>query len=130
MIIIGLSIAREGEFNISGLLREVSIKEGLPTVNDAIKRVTYNIKNASAFGVVAIKFVHGYGSSGKGGGIRIETRKYLERLKSRREIKDFIIGENFSIFDETTRKAFQICDELRRDSDLERHNNGITIVIL
>jgi len=115
---------------MGGLLREVNIKEGMPFVDDAIKRVTYNIKNAAPMGVSCIKLIHGYGSTGKGGGIRTETRKYLERLKSRNEIKDFVTGEKFSIFDETTRKAFAVCDELRRDSDLERHNNGITIVIL
>jgi len=115
---------------MGGLLREVNIKQGMPTVNDAIKRITYNIKNAAPMGVSVIKLIHGYGSTGKGGGIRTETRKYLDRLKTRREIKDFIIGESFSIFDESTRKAFLVCDDLRRDSDLERHNNGITIVIL
>ena len=115
---------------MGGLLREVNIKSDLPTVNDAIRRVTYNIKNAGTFGVTVIKFIHGYGSTGKGGSIRTETRKYLERQKQQRQIKDYIIGENFSIFDESTRKAFAVCDELRRDSDIERHNNGITIVIL
>ena len=113
-----------------GILREVNLKSDLPTVDDAIRRVTYNLKNAGAFGVSAIKFIHGYGSSGKGGGIRTEMRKYLERQKARGQIKDYIIGEKFSIFDEGTRKAFDACDELRRDSDLERHNNGITIVVL
>ena len=114
----------------TGLLREVNIKSDMPTVDDAIKRITYNIKNAGAFGVTAIKLIHGYGSSGKGGAIRTEARKYLERQKIRGQIKDYITGEEFSIFSETTRKAFLICDELRRDSDIERHNNGITIVIL
>ena len=115
---------------MGGLLREVNIKSDLPTVDDAIRRVTYNIKNAGTFGVTAIKFIHGYGSTGKGGSIRTETRKYLERQKQQRQIKDFIIGESFSIFNESTRKAFAVCDELRRDSDIERHNNGITIVII
>ena len=113
-----------------GLLREVNIKTGMPTVDVAIQRITYNIKSAGPLGVSAIKLIHGYGSTGKGGGIRIETRKYLERQKVRGEIKDYITGEAFSIFDESTRKAFLVCDELRRDSDIERHNNGITIVIL
>ena len=102
----------------------------MPTVDDAIKRITYNIKTAPAFGVTAIKIVHGYGSSGKGGAIRTEARKYLDRQKTRGQIKEYIKGENFSIFDEATRNAFTVCDELRRDNDIERHNNGITIVIL
>jgi len=113
-----------------GVLREVNIKSDLPTVDDAIRRVTYNIKNAGAFGVTAIKFIHGYGSTGKGGAIRTETRKYLDRQIRNKKIKSYITGEDFSIFDESTRKAFLACDDLRRDSDIERHNNGITIVIL
>jgi len=115
---------------MGGILREVNLKSDLPTVDDAIRRITYNIKNAGAFGVSAIKFIHGYGSSGKGGGIRTEARKYLDRQKARGQIKDYITGESFSIFDEATRNAFLVCDELRRDSDIERHNNGITIVVL
>ena len=115
---------------IGGILREVNIKNDMPIVDDAIRRITYNIKTASAFGVTAIKIIHGYGSSGKGGAIRTEARKYLDRQKTRGQIKDYIKGEDFSIFDETTRSAFTNCDALRRDNDLERHNNGITIVIL
>ena len=115
---------------MGGILREVNIKSDMPTVNDAIKRITYNIKTAAPLGVTAIKFIHGYGSTGKGGAIRTETRKYLERQKERGQIKGYIKGEDFSIFDEASRKAFSVCDELRRDSDIERHNNGITIVIL
>ena len=115
---------------ISGTLREVNIKSDMPTANDAIKRITYNLRNAGAMGVSAIKIIHGYGASGKGGVIRTETRKYLERQKQQKQIKDFIPGEKFSIFDEATINAFKVCDDLRRDSDLERHNNGVTIVIL
>ena len=102
----------------------------MPSVDDAIRRITYNIKNAPAFGVTAIKLIHGYGASGKGGAIRIQARKYLDRQIERNQIKYYIKGEDFSIFDEATRNAFAVCDMLRRDSDLERHNNGITIVIL
>ena len=33
-------------------------------------------------------------------------------------------------FDEATRCAFALCDDLRRDHDLESANNGVTIVVL
>lgn len=115
---------------MAGILREIDIKSDMPSADDAIRRITYNIKNAGTLGITAIKFIHGYGSSGKGGAIRTKARKYLESQKSRRLIKDYIPGEDFSIFNEATLEAFQSCDELRRDSDIERHNNGITIVIL
>ena len=115
---------------MSGYLKEVNIKSDLPTANDAIKRVTYNLRNGKSWGCAAIKIIHGYGSTGKGGKIRTETRRYLQEQKDKRLIKDVIIGEDFSIFNAKTRDVLMLCDELRRDSDLERHNNGITIVIL
>jgi len=113
-----------------GSLIEVNIKSDLPTVDAAIKRITFNIRNAGSSGITAVKIIHGYGSSGSGGKIRAEARRYLESQKKRGLILDYIPGENFSIFDEATRSAFQRCDDLRRDSDLDRHNNGITIVII
>lgn len=113
-----------------GYLKEVNIKADLPTADEAIKRVTYNIRNGKSWGCAAIKIIHGYGSTGKGGKIRSEVRAYLARQEQQKQIRGFISGENFSIFDEQTRAAFLVCDDLRRDSDLERHNNGITIVIL
>ena len=111
-------------------LKEVDIKSDMPTSDTAIKRITYNIRNGKTLGAAAIKFIHGYGSSGKGGKIRTEARRYLAEQKRKGFIREFICGEDFSIFDEATRKAFMLCDDLRRDSDLERHNNGVTIAIL
>ncbi len=111
-------------------LREVNIKYDMPTAGDAIKRVTWNLRNGAALGCRAIKFIHGYGSTGKGGKIRIEVRRYLENELRCGRITGYIAGEDFSIFDEDTRRAFQDCPELRQDPDLERHNNGVTIVIL
>lgn len=111
-------------------LREVNLERGMPRADQAIKQLTFEIHHSRALGYTALKIIHGYGSSGTGGRIRVEARGYLARLKGRREIKNFIPGENFSIFDEDTRRAFQVCDDLRRDRDLERHNNGVTIILL
>ena len=120
----------KGDGKISGILREVNIKSDMPTADDAVRRITYNIKNAGAFGVSVIKLIHGYGSTGKGGAIRTKSRKYLESQKKRGLIKDYIAGEDFSIFNKATLEAFLVCDDLRRDSDIERHNNGVTFVVL
>lgn len=113
-----------------GFLKEVNIKYDMPTADQAIKRITYHIRNGKSWGASALKIIHGYGSSGKGGKIRTEARRYLERQKQQGQIRGCIPGEDFSIFDEATRQAFLRCDELRSDPDLNRHNNGITIVIL
>ena len=113
-----------------GYLKIVNIKEDMPAATDAVRRVTYNIRNGKTLGCAAIKFIHGYGSTGKGGRIRTEVRRYLEDQKRRGQIRDWIPGEDFSIFSEATRSAFRLCGELRQDPDLERHNNGITVVLL
>ena len=108
-----------------GHLREVNIKYDMPSADLAVRRTTFAIQNGKALGAAALKLIHGYG-----GRIRVEVRAYLQRQKSRGLIRDFIPGERFSIFDEATRQAFLRCDDLRRDSDLDGSNNGITIVLL
>ena len=115
---------------MAGYLKEVNIKYDMPTADDAIRRITYNIRNGKALGAAAIKIIHGYGSTGKGGKIRVETHRYLERQKLKGFIRDYIPGDRFSIFDPSTLQAFKYCNQLRKDPDLEKHNNGITIVLL
>jgi hypothetical protein len=114
---------------MAGFVKEVNIKSDMPTADDAIRRITYHLRTSKTLGIKAIKIIHGYGSSGTGGKIRVEARRYLGEQKRKGFIRDFIPGEDFSIFDPATRAAFQVCDDLRRDPDLDRHNNGITIVI-
>lgn len=115
---------------MGGYLKEVNIKSDLPTVVKAISRIDANIKLGKSLGAGAIKIIHGYGSSGKGGIIRKEARRHLEAQREQGVIADFLTGEQFSIFDEQTRSAFLLCGELRQDQDLEQHNNGMTIIIL
>ncbi len=115
---------------MAAAMREVNLEEGRPFADAAIKRLTFEIKQSQRSGIAVLKIIHGYGSSGTGGKIRKEARQYLARLEGRREIRGFIPGEQFSIFEEDTRKAFLRCDALRRDRDLDRHNNGVTFIIL
>ena len=111
-------------------VREINLKYDMPPAAVALQRMENELAGARRSGQKLFKFVHGYGSSGKGGKIRLELRAYLERQKQRGKIRDYIPGERFSIFDEATRRAFAHCDELRRDRDLEASNNGMTVVIL
>lgn len=110
--------------------REINLEQGMPTADAAIKRLTFEIHNSKSLGCTVLKIIHGYGSSGKGGKIRTEARGYLDRIVKKGTIKGFIEGERFSIFNEQTRNAFITCPELRKDSDLERYNNGVTFILL
>ena len=118
-----------GKKRISSL-REVNLEAGMPYVDQAIRRLTLEIQQSRRMGCAVLKIIHGYGSSGKGGKIRAESRRYLTRLKGQGEITDFLPGEKFSIFEDATRRALVRCDALRRDADLDRYNNGVTFIVL
>ena len=111
-------------------LREVNLERGMPRADQAIRQMTFEIRRSRSLGYTALKVIHGYGSTGAGGRIRVEARGCLERMKRRGEIADFIPGEDLSIFHPATLAAFRRCGALRRDRDLERHNNGVTFIIL
>ena len=108
----------------------LDLEYGRPDVLTAERLLLGGLSRARSAGERTVKLIHGYGSHGVGGRIRVEVRAYLERQRSRGLVRDVIPGERFSIFDEATRRAFLRCDELRRDADLDRANNGVTIVVL
>ncbi|MDL2288528.1 hypothetical protein LJC32_04000 [Oscillospiraceae bacterium OttesenSCG-928-F05] len=111
-------------------VKTVNLEEGRPTADAAVKRLTFELRSSEKLGFSGLKLIHGYGSSGTGGRIRIEARGYLERQLRAGKIRCFVTGEQFSIFDETTRSLLALCPEFRGDHDLERHNNGVTFVAL
>lgn len=111
-------------------LREVNLERGLPTAQTALSQLALELRRTRSMGYTALKIIHGYGSSGKGGKIRVQARSRLERMKEAGEIRGYIPGEEFSIFNSDTLEAFRRCGALRKDPDLERHNNGVTIILL
>ncbi|MEM5780230.1 MAG: hypothetical protein AAGU02_03690 [Lawsonibacter sp.] len=115
---------------MSGNLREVNLERGMPRADQAIRQLTFELHRSRSLGFSALKLIHGYGSSGTGGRIRIEARNYLARLQAKGEIAGLIPGEEFSIFNSATLDAFRRCGDLRQDRDLDRHNNGVTFVLL
>ena len=121
---------RRGDVIETDRLREVDRERGMPTMRAARQQLSFELRRGRSLGCAAVKLIHGYGSSGKGGRIRVEARACLARMKERGELRDVIPGEEFTIFEPRTLAAFQRCPDLRKDPDLERHNNGITVVVL
>ena len=77
-----------------------------------------------------LKLVHGYGSTGAGGDIRIAVQKRLLEMAQNGQIRGCIFGEHWSKSDDVAWKLLQARPELKSDSDLGRGNRGITIVLL
>ncbi len=111
-------------------LKTVNLKAGMPSLEEARLRLAQAISQGHTEGCVAMKIVHGYGSSGVGGNLRTGLRSSLRKRRKKGEIRGFVTGEKWSVFEEQCRQILDQCQQLRRDPDLDRFNEGITIVIL
>jgi hypothetical protein len=111
-------------------IRIINVEEDLPTLDDARRRVQEEIRRARREKFHVLKIIHGYGSSGKGGALNVGLRKSFKMRKKEGVIKDFIPGEDFSIFNRPTLELLQVVPELRGDSDLNATNEGVTFLVL
>lgn len=102
----------------------------MPTVKQALKILDLEIEKAKIAGVFCMKVVHGYGSTGVGGKIKAKLEEVLKKKKKNGEIKDFILGQDWSIFNEKTRVVLDKVRCARDDEDLDKFNIGITIIIV
>jgi hypothetical protein len=102
----------------------------MPLVHEALQRLERELALARQEKAKLLKLVHGYGSTGAGGDIRIAVQKRLLEMVENNQIRGCIFGENWSKSDEQTWKLLQSHAELKNDSDLGRRNRGITIVLL
>ena len=108
----------------------MNLKSDMPSVDEALRRLEREIAVARQGKVALLKIVHGYGSSGAGGDIRIAVQRRLRELAEAGQIRSCIFGENWSKNDETTWRLLQAQPELKSDADLGRRNQGITIIVL
>jgi hypothetical protein len=102
----------------------------MPTVGEALQHLDRELARARQSGSTVVKLIHGYGSSGAGGEIRVAVQKHLIELVGRSEIRRCIFGENWSKSDEQAWALINAHPELKRDADLGRRNLGITIVVI
>lgn len=107
-----------------------NVEAGLPTVEEARTKVMQCLKQAKRDRVRILKVIHGYGSSGKGGALCVALRKSFALRKKERAIRDFIAGEDFSIFNQLVLSLLDEVPTLRGDPDLNATNEGVTILWL
>lgn len=110
--------------------RIVNLEEGMPLVHKALVRLDRELALARQQRCSILKLIHGYGSSGAGGDIRIAVQKRMRELLEQRAIRVVIFGEDWSASDTQTWALLKSQPSLKTDSDLGRRNLGITIVVL
>lgn len=111
-------------------VRTFNVEAGLPALDEARRLVIEEIKRAKREGARVLKVIHGYGSSGKGGALCVGLRKSFGLRKKEGVIRDFVAGEDFTIFNGTVLALLEAVPELRADPDLSATNEGITVLWL
>ena len=110
--------------------KTINLEQGLPTVQQALIKLEQEIKTARLEQIRVLTLIHGYGSTGKGGAIRLECRKTLEFLRSKGEIEDVIFGEYFNRRHGSVKHLLSRFPDLSRHPHLNNNNKGISLVIL
>ncbi|MDR3748519.1 MAG: hypothetical protein P4M04_10240 [Acidobacteriota bacterium] len=111
-------------------IKTVVIKDGMPSVEQARTCLQGELSIARRDGFRILKLVHGYGSSGVGGDLRIALQSTLRQMSQKQEVQGCIYGENWRTSDERSWELLKRMPELKNDSDLGRGNRGITLVVL
>lgn len=102
----------------------------MPPVPVALRRMRAALDLARGARVPALKLIHGYGSTGRGGKIRAQARRELRRMMEAGEIREIVPGERFSPFEPEGLRAVTLCYAITRDEDYQKNNPGITVVVL
>ena len=110
-------------------IRVYNLEKGMPSLEAARKNLLMILETEKRRGTKAIKIIHGYGSSGKGGVLKQGLRQLLLSKKNEGNIKDLINGENFLFSNAMTNTLIKY-PGLMSDSDFNRANSGITIILI
>jgi hypothetical protein len=108
----------------------VNLENGMPLVHEALSLLERELAAARRQRTAILKFIHGYGSTGVGGDLRIAVQKRLRELHDNGMIQSFIFGEDWATSDTQTWDLLKRHPELKCDPDLGRSNRGITVVLL
>jgi hypothetical protein len=111
-------------------MRTVNLKSDMPQVHEALSRLDDELARARQQGDKLLKLVHGYGSAGAGGDIRLAVQRRLVELAGDGKIRACIFGEDWTKSNDQAWRLLKSQPDLKRDPDLGRNNRGITIVLL
>lgn len=109
------------------MLKIINLEEGFPTVEQARQKMVRELDVARRSGVKGVKLIHGYGSSGTGGEIRLAVGRALQEMKRHGSVACVIYGEDWSVSNADAWALIKLHPALKQDFDLNRKNRGITI---
>ncbi len=105
-----------------GIVRRVNLERGHPTVEVALRRFEQAFTQARAKSSKYLALIHGYGSSGRGGAIKVALMEHLQVLRNRNVLGSVLPGE-------TLNRRHWIFKKTDLDQSFSG-NKGITILVL
>lgn len=112
-------------------VRDLNLEAGLPTVEEALRRLEAQLDRARADGVRVVRVIHGWGSrQGGGGKIRAAARQWLQRQLESRRLRSVFPGDHFTHTRPEGRDFIRRHPALRASERTDRENPGITFVEL
>lgn len=108
-------------------VKEVNLERGFPTVDLAVREMIGHLGTCKRQGYRAVILIHGYGSSGSGGGIKTAVRGKLRDGSLRGMIKAWCGGEEWA----DRREPFvKDCVQIKDFEPRISGNAGVTVVLL
>jgi len=86
----------------------------MPTVAEALQLLERELVRSRQAGGKVVKLIHGYGSTGAGGEIRIAVQKRLTEMAIRGEIRACIFGEDWAKSDQQSWALINAHSELKQ----------------
>ncbi len=108
----------------------IDIKSNQQTVSEAIAQFLVEVDSYKRGGFKVMKVIHGYGSHGIGGAIKVAFLKKCEELKRRGIIENYTCCDKWTEKNIVRRIAVEYCPDLIADRELYLLNAGCSIVIL
>ncbi|MDD3169217.1 MAG: hypothetical protein PHC91_07135 [Eubacteriales bacterium] len=108
-------------------IKEINLEYGSPTVDAAVRNMVSQLGTCKGRGYKAVLLVHGYGSSGIGGGIKTAVRSKLRESSMSGIVRSSCGGEHWF---QKKKELIGLCQSL---TDYQRKidgNQGVTVVIL
>jgi len=99
-------------------------------VHEALQRLEREVTVVRQERVGLLKLIHGYGSTGAGGDIRIAVQARLRELAEQGLIRSCIFGEDWSKSNAEVWRLVQAQPDLKKDPDLGKQNQGVTVVVI
>ncbi len=106
----------------------INLEENLPSADEALNMLKKHIKISRSKKTKSLVIVHGYGSSGVGGKIKIKVCSWLQAQERNHKIRAVVFGEDYNMMNEQARLINAKYKELHEYYG--KFNHGISIVIL